>query len=280
MDATLTDHRIIATGGVTLRVRETGTGRPLVLLHGFPESLVAWDALTPRFAGAGYRVIAIDQRGFGESDAPRGVAHYRADTIVADVIAVLDALGIDEPVDLVGRDWGAIIGWMVCLAHPDRVRRYVAASVGHPRAYARAGLEQKRKGWYVGFFLLRGIAERVIPRHGFAWLRGWLGEGHPDADGLVRDLARPGRLTAGLSWYRANVLTIFTRRWGHSRVPTLGVFGARDRFLSEDQVLASRPLVDAGWSYARIDDAGHWLAHEQPEAFATIVLDWLEQETA
>jgi pimeloyl-ACP methyl ester carboxylesterase len=276
VDATVTDHRLTVTGGVTLRVRETGAGRPLVLLHGFPESLVAWDALTPGFAAAGYRVIAIDQRGYGESDAPRGRRHYRADTSVEDVIAVLDQLGVAEPVDLIAHDWGAIIGWMLCLAHPARVRRYVAVSVGHPHAYARAGLEQKRKGWYVGYFLIPGLPERLIPRKGFAWLRGWLGEGHPDVDGLVRDLSRPGRLTAGLSWYRANVATIFVRRWAHSQVPTLGVFGGRDRFLSEGQMLASQPLVDAPWAYLRLDDAGHWLLHEQPEQFTTRVREWLE----
>jgi pimeloyl-ACP methyl ester carboxylesterase len=267
-----TDHRL-HVNGVTLRVRTTGAGRPLLLLHGFPDSLEEWDGLTPRFVAAGFRVIAIDQRGFGESDAPRVIRNYHADRIVADAVAVLDALGVGEPVDLVAHDWGAIIGWMLCLAHPDRIRRYVALSVGHPKAYATSGLEQKRKGLYVGLFQLRGAAERLISRHDFAWLRGWA-PSHFDMDAVVRDLSRPGRLTAGLSWYRANLPTIFLRRWGHSTVPTLGVLGIQDKYLSEDQMLRSEALVDAPWRYVRIDDAGHWLTHDQPERVAALCLEW------
>jgi pimeloyl-ACP methyl ester carboxylesterase len=267
------DERQITVGGVTLRVRTTGAGRPLLLLHGFPDTLDMWDPVTPAFVEAGYRVIALDQRGFGASSAPTGRASYRADRIVEDAVAVLDALGVTEPVDLIGHDWGAIIGWMLCLEHPGRVRRYVALSVGHPKAYATAGLEQKRKGLYVGFFQLVGLAEWQIRRNDFRWLRGWM-PGHPEPDAVARNLGRPGRITSGLSWYRANLLTIFTRRWRNSRVPTLGVIGGRDRYLTEEQMVTSERFVDAPWQYARIDGAGHWLTHEHPDRVAALALQW------
>lgn len=271
------DHRI-THGGVVLRVRDSATpGRPLVLLHGFPENLTAWDALTPRFVAEGYRVIAIDMRGFGESTVPARANDLHADHAVADVIAVLDALGLEEPVDLIGHDWGAVIGWMVCLAHPARIRRYVGASVGHPQAYARGGLESKRKGYYVGLFVLPRVGEWLYSRDDFALMRRWIGPGHPDPDAIIADLRRPGRLTAGLRWYRASVLTVFTRRWPRSRVPTLGLHGSADRLLAADQVERSGRLVDAEWEFAQIDGAGHWLFHEQPDACLARVLPFLQR---
>lgn len=276
-DAPIQERRVVAADGVAVRVRVSGAGRPLLLLHGFPDSLAMWDELTPMLVAAGFRVIAYDQRGFGESDAPAKRSAYRIDAIVADAVAVLDAVGEPGPVDLIAHDWGAIIGWALCLQHPERVRRYVALSVGHPKAYAAAGLEQKRKGLYVGLFQLVGLAEWQIARHGFAWLRRW-GAGHPDMDAVVRDLSRPGRITAALTWYRANLVTVFTRRWAASTIPTMGVLGVGDPYLSEDQMTASERFVTAPWEYVRVDGARHWLVHDSPERVAEAALRWLARE--
>ncbi len=165
--AMLHDARRISTGEVELSTVIAGTGPPLLLLHGFPDSAEVWRYQIPALAEAGYTVIAPDLRGFGRSDAPAHRAAYRVDCILADMLGLLRALDISQPVGLIGHDWGAAVGWLLCMRHPDRVSRFAALSVGHPEAYRRASLRQKLKAWYTLAFQLEGLAERMIAANGF-----------------------------------------------------------------------------------------------------------------
>ena len=139
------------------------------------------------------------------------------------------------PVRVIGHDWGAVAGWCLALEHPQLVRSQVALSVGHPRQYAVAGLEQKLKGLYTLTWQVPGAAERWLAQRGYAGLRGW-GRQHPRIDDCVKDLSRPGRLTAGLNWYRANLRRVLFGPWEKCAVPTLGVWSSGDHFLAEDQM--------------------------------------------
>jgi pimeloyl-ACP methyl ester carboxylesterase len=156
---------------VTLSVTIAGTGPPLLLLHGFPDSALLWRHQIPALAATGYTVIAPNLRGSGGSDAPAGTAAYHADRILDDLLGLLRALEISDPVGLIGHDWGAAIGWLLCMRLPERVYRFAALSVGHPAAYRGAGLRQKLKGWYILAFLLPGVAEGMIRADGFRFLR-------------------------------------------------------------------------------------------------------------
>ena len=147
--ATRRADRIVRVGGLDLRVLDEGDGAPVLLLHGFPDRAEMWRHVGARLRAAGRRTIAPDLRGFGESSAPPDRRAYRVDHVIDDLIGLLDTLGIDQPVDIMGHDWGAFTSWAFCLAHPERVHRHVALSVGHPTAYLFAGLEQKRKGTYM-----------------------------------------------------------------------------------------------------------------------------------
>ena len=101
----------IEVGGVSLHVVDEGSGSPVLLLHGFPDSSALWRHQIPALVDAGHRVIAPDLRGFGASDRPDGVAAYAVPTLLADVLGILDAVGV-ERADVVGHDWGAGLGWM------------------------------------------------------------------------------------------------------------------------------------------------------------------------
>lgn len=259
-------------GEVDLNVFDAGAGPTILLLHGFPDSLALWRRVIPALLEGGYRVIAPDQRGFGESSAPRGVRHYRIEHIVGDALALLDSLGVDRA-HVVGHDWGAVIAWFLAGEHPERVRTLTAISVGHPRAYANAGLEQKRKGLYTFFFQLRGVAEWVLSRNGFANFRKWV-RNYPETDQWIRDLSRPGRLTAALNWYRANFRRILTGRHPPCPVPTLGVWSSRDFALAESQMTGSEPYVTASWRYERLEGASHWIPLEVPEQLSDLILDF------
>jgi pimeloyl-ACP methyl ester carboxylesterase len=131
-----TSHRY-TVNGIEMHVVTAGSGPDVLLLHGFPDSHELWRHQIPALVAAGFRVIAPDLRGFGLTEIPKGgVAAYRVENLVADVVALLDVLGV-EKVRLVAHDWGAVIGWLTAIKHPDRIDRYVAISVGHPTAYAR-----------------------------------------------------------------------------------------------------------------------------------------------
>lgn len=270
-------RRVTLPGNRTLNVSQRGSGPAVVLLHGFPDSLALWDTTGDRLVGAGRTAVAVDQYGFGDSDAPPGRRHYRIDALVDDVANLVRALDLPTPVDLIGHDWGAVIGWCVCLRYPELVRRHVAVSVGHPRAYRSGGWEQKRKGRYTIGFQFTGIAERQLLRHNGAGLRRWARD-HPDADSMVAAMSRPGRLTAGLNWYRANIVTVFTRRWADCRVPTLGVWSDGDHLLAEDQMRRSANYLAAPWQYRRITGAGHWIPSERPDELVHCALDWFNAD--
>lgn len=273
---TALERRVFHLNGLELSVTLAGEGRPLLLLHGFPDSAELWRKMIPSLVQAGFRVIAPDQRGFGRSSAPTDEADYTVDKIGADAIALLDALGLEQ-VDLAAHDWGAIIGWALVSAHPQRFRRYVAFSVGHPSSYADAGLEQKLKGWYVLLFQARGFAEAVFRAANFRILR-VITQDNPEVEHWASDMSRPGRLTAAINWYRANFKLLFGRPVGRVRVPTLGVWSSGDVALSEDQMTGSAKYLDAPFRYARLDGVGHWIPVDAPDEASRLVIDFLTSE--
>src|SRR5690242_17650743 len=185
----------VTANGLSFHVVDEGTGEPVLLLHGFPDSSALWRHQVPALVDTGHRVIAPDLRGFGASDRPEGAVQYAMPTLVGDVVGILDALGADR-VDLVGHDWGAGIGWALPSLAPQRVRRYAALSVGHPAHYF-ADLRQREMSWYMLLFLHEGVAEELLRRDDWALLRTLLRD-PVDIERYVADLGRPGALTAAL----------------------------------------------------------------------------------
>ncbi|MGH2914170.1 MAG: alpha/beta fold hydrolase [Solirubrobacteraceae bacterium] len=272
--------RTIRVGEIDLRVLDQGEGPAVVLLHGFPDRAEEWRHVATLLRAGGRRTIAPDLRGFGDSSAPGARAAYRIDRVLGDLDGLLDALGLSAaPIDVVGHDWGAVVGWAWCLQRPDRIRRFVAVSVGHPSAYLRAGLEQKRKGLYMLVCQVPWITERLLARDGWRRLRAFM-SASPDLEREIADLSRPGRLTAGLNWYRANVFSGVRRRLPRCRVPTLGVWSSGDRYLAEDQMRDSDRHMDAEWRYERLDGVGHWIPLQAPDRLAELTLEWLDGRPA
>lgn len=266
-------RRVRVEENVQLAVVDSGEGPPILLLHGFPDSQAMWDGVTEHLVAAGHRVIAYDQRGYGASSAPIGQHHYAIDRIVQDAADVLNVLGVGEPVTVVGHDWGAFVSWALCLSRPEIVGRHVAISAGHPSALRAVGVEQIRKAFFVPGLLVPGFAERALAFRDFTlWRR--LCSTHPDLDRVTADMARDGRLTAALGWYRQNAVTIATRRWSACRVPTLGIFSTDDAHLVEEQMVRSKEHMAAAWDYVKIDGAGHWLPLERSEELAALIAGW------
>jgi pimeloyl-ACP methyl ester carboxylesterase len=261
---------ILGSGGIRIATHTAGEGEAVVLLHGFPGSSALWRQLTPRLASAGYKTIAIDQRGFGESDAPIGVENYALSVAAGDVLAVMDALKL-EKAHLVGHDWGAALGWLLAGTHRDRFPSFSALSLGHSRAYAKGGLPQFIKGWYILPALLPGVGEWAVRAANWRLLR----RAHPtESEHWIANLSRPGRLTAALNWYRANAL--HPPDHPNVTVPVLGVWSDADLALTERQLQKSAKWVDAPFRYERIEGASHWFPLEVPERLAPLLLEHFE----
>jgi len=257
--------RVVEHRGFEFRVVDRGEGPAVLFLHGFPDSSELWRHQIPAVLEAGHRAIAPDLLGYGASSRPTDVEAYRLEAILADAIAILDALGVDRA-RVVGHDWGATLGWLLAALHPDRVESLVALSVGHPNAFLEGGIRQLRRSWYMLLFLWEGVAERLLARNDGDLLRA-LGEDHPDLPAWIRDLEDPAELTPGLNWYRANVSPA---RWlDRPEVPGVGcdvtgVWSDGDPYLTEEQMTGSEPFVAGEWRYVRLEGVGHWIPLERP----------------
>lgn len=262
--------------GLLFNVLDEGVGEQVLLVHGFPDDHTVWRHQVSALVSAGYRVIAPDTRGCGDTEMAPRTSEYKLPRLVADLVAILDALGLDR-VKLVGHDWGAVIAWVFAAKHPERVERFVALSVGHAAAYAAGPLEQKLKGWYVLMFQLRGFAEGLIKAADWAFFR-WFTDHHPELASWTQKLGRPGRLTAGINYYRANIGILLRPERSKISVPTLGIYSDADRYLAEAQMRGSVAYVEAPFLFERITGAGHWLQLDAPESVNALLLEFFAKD--
>jgi pimeloyl-ACP methyl ester carboxylesterase len=268
--------RVEASDGVSLNVAVDGDGdRTALLLHGFPDSHALWRKQVPVLVDAGYRVIAPDLRGFGESGKPRARRAYVMSQIVDDLGRILDAQHVDGTA-VIGHDWGAVAGWAFAGHRPERTEKLVAVSVGHPRAFVSAWAKQFPRSWYAVAFQVPGLAEfasTVADHRLFKLLFGV----SPDWPAYEARLGEPGALTAGFNWYRANANPISMsreERYPRVKAPTLGVRGTRDVLLTREQMEGSGEYVDAPWRYEELP-GGHWLPLTRDTEFNPLLLDFL-----
>ncbi|MDJ0278580.1 alpha/beta hydrolase [Sphingomonas sp. 2R-10] len=286
--------RIALSTGVALDVAVAGDrAHPaMIFLHGFPESHRTWRHQLPEFARDHY-VVAPDQRGYAASDKPPAVADYSPANIVADLIALADALDIGR-FTLVGHDWGGAIAWMAALSHPDRIERLVICNAPHPLVFQRALFDdpaQRAASQYMTRFrdtsLDRGLVGAGLERFfatGFANFvtRAIAGE---DKAAYLAEWANPGAMTAMLNWYRASPIVVPTPEETVERPawldgpfppvtqPTLVVWGMQDRALLPVQLEGLGDLVP-DLSVVEVD-AGHFVPWEAPEAVNRAIRHWL-----
>jgi len=268
----INESLMLDVNGIRMHVTTTGQGPTVLLLHGFPDTHAVWRKQVGPLAAAGYRVLAPDLRGYGRTEAPGGVYDYTLDKLRADVIGLLDVLEIDK-VMLVGHDWGGLIGWQIAALSPQRVERFVALSTGHPTAIARAGILQRLRMTYVLGFILPGIAEHTLRAGDWFLLRQFTME-PGQVEIWKRDLAAPGRLTAALNYYRANLNLSFPHSYPRVRVPVMGLWSDRDPALGERQMRDSAHYVDGEFRFERLRDADHWLQLTAHERVNALLLDF------
>jgi pimeloyl-ACP methyl ester carboxylesterase len=270
------EHRHLDVRGLRLHVAEAGGGPPIVMLHGWPQHWWQWRHLIAGLSGS-YRVICPDQRGFGWSEAPAR-ASYRKEDLADDLVALLDALGLDR-VRLVGHDWGGVIGFLACLRHPQRIERYLALNTAHPFPVVDAAfLAQAWRLWYQLAIAAPWLGRRVVggghPRLA-RFLYRWLGgDGHvwsaEDRALYLDGLREPARAHASVVMYRTyllrEVLPTLRGRYAADRLrtPTLFLHGTRDRVLHPVFLRGYEAHAD-DMTLELVEGAGHWIAEERPE---------------
>lgn len=258
-----------------------GDGAPVLLLHGFPQSAAMWRPELEALAGAGYRAIAFDQRGYSPGARPEAVEGYRLDHLVADALAVALAVAGDRPFHVVGHDWGAVVAWHLAGHHADRVLSLTALSVPHPVAFAIALAspdgDQRHRSAYISFFQQSGAAEDLLLAGGLAALLG--ASGYPvDPSPVIGRMSQPGALTAALNWYRA--MDAGLAAVGKISVPTLYVWSTGDVALGREGAEACGTYVDGAYRFEVLDDVSHWIPEEAPDVFNRLLLAHLASVSA
>jgi pimeloyl-ACP methyl ester carboxylesterase len=265
----------VVRDGLVFDVQDTGPpdGDAVVLLHGFPQDGTAYDDVAARLAAAGRRVLVPDQRGYSPGARPTDLRAYVLRGLVEDVVAVLDAAGV-ERAHVVGHDWGGTVAWAVAGRRAERVSALTVLSTPHPSAMRDALWrgQGRRSAYMLGFQLPRWPEHRLLADDG-ARLHRLLERSGLDAvhaERYVRRMSEPGALTAALAWYRALRLRGGTGA-GRSRVPTTFVHGVDDPFFAPAAVVATTRYV-AGPFRAVPLVAGHWLPETRADDVAEAVL--------
>jgi pimeloyl-ACP methyl ester carboxylesterase len=264
----------VSHGDVEIVVDVEGEGPTVLLLHGWPDTARLWDEVAPRLLAAGLRVATPDLRGCGRSSKPADVESYAMSQLVGDAAALIDALGAG-PLAVVGHDWGAALAWVVAAWLPERVTHLGALAVGHPTAFRSAGLDQQVRSWYTLLFAQAGLGERFLRHNDYEALRRWTG--HPRVESVIAELERDGQMTTHLLWYRANIApdAFFSPAPQLPPIvaPTLGLWSTRDFALTEAQMVDSARYCTNGFTYRRVEGAGHWTPLEVPDEVAAAIVE-------
>lgn len=269
------EHRFVNAAGLRMHVAEAGSGDPVLLLHGFPQHWWEWHRVIPGLA-AQYRVICPDLRGAGWTDAPP--AGYRREQLLADVVALLDALGVDR-VRIIGHDWGALVGFQLCLRHPGRVQQFMSLATPHPfLGFDLRLLQIFWRLWYQPVIAAAIIGPRLIGRgkqrllrfliHGDrATQHEWPEE---DVDLYVAQLRDPARARAGSLLYRGFIMPEARRivagayRTTRLSTPTRVLYGADDPIIVPELVGGYEPYAD-DLEHEVVPRAAHFIADQRPD---------------
>lgn len=307
-------HRFVQTNGIRMHVAEAGSGFPVVFCHGFPELWYSWRHQLPALAEAGFRAIAPDMRGYGETDAPADPALYRSSVICADLAGLLDALDIETAV-IVGHDWGGYHIWQFGLRYPDRTARLVGLNTPYsapPSALPstqmlHAAFGAGDRGYYILYFQRPGQAEaeleadvrgnlaKIMHRYDRAqdlWTFATVGG---DGSGVCTRIAPGGTLLTDaelavysaafertgfrgpLNWYRAIDLNWedFRALPGYTiRIPTLMITAENDLILRPELAEPMRQWIP-NLRIEHIKSCSHWTQQERPAEVNALLLDFL-----
>jgi pimeloyl-ACP methyl ester carboxylesterase len=278
------DRIEFGAGDLTFSARACGPhdGRPVLLLHGFPQGSWAWREVLSTLGAAGLRAVAPDQRGYSRGARPTDAGAYATERLLDDVVAASDALGM-ERVDLVGHDWGGMLAWLLAARHPDRLRTLSVVSTPHPLAL-REVLEGPEGAGVAARATMARLADtdvsarRLLEPDGTGGnLAQLLSESGLDEDHTrryVEAMREPGALEAALAWYRSMDAEVLGGL-DAVRVPTLYVWSSGDRAFSREAAERSATHVEAAYRFEVLEGVSHWIPETEPDRLSALLVDHL-----
>jgi pimeloyl-ACP methyl ester carboxylesterase len=276
-------HRDIITNGIRMHYVTMGEGPLIVLLHGFPEFWYSWRYQIPFLAKLGYTVVAPDLRGYNDTDKPR--KGYDAPNLLRDIEGLIKGLGQAKAI-IVGHDWGGALAWGFAIRYPHMTERLIVMNAPHPQAILREfrTLKQLRKSWYIFFFQLPWLPERLLLRNHASIIGRAVHSGAVQKDAFPPEviakyqkaMSKPGSMTAALNYYRQ----IFLQRpetSSHISAPTLLIWGEQDVALGIELTHGLEQWVD-NIQVERIPESGHWVQQEQPDKVNQLMEAFLQEK--
>ncbi len=302
---------LIQLGDVSLETFVAGSGKPIVLCHGWPEHAYSWRHQIEPLVAAGYQVIVPNQRGYGHSSRPEAVTDYDVHHLTGDLVGLLDHYGHEDAV-FVGHDWGAIVVWNLALLHPNRVHGVINLSVPFmqrgPIEWVSFWESQLGGDFYIVHFNRQpGVADQALAENNERFLRnlyrtkqwqappptmqpgmplinlansdtptGELMMSEAELQVFIDAFAHSG-YTGGINWYRN-----FSRNWETTKdvvqrvdAPALMIYGKYDIVPAMENLAEFVPNVET-----HTLECGHWIQQEQPEQTTKLMLDWLQSQYA
>lgn len=264
------EHLKVEVNNISIHVAIIGKGKPLFLLHGFPDFWYGWKNLIPLLKNE-YKLIIPDMRGYNLSDKPDDVEDYKMDLLIDDVIKLADFFQIDK-MYLVGHDWGGVIAWCLAEKYPQRLEKVMILNAPHPKIFQERLLkdkEQQRASFYIFEFLKPG-GEQFVIKDNFKWLRWAVFSGMEnkknftefDKQQYLKAWAEPGAIVGGVNYYRANL--DFKGWTGIIEVPTVLIHGMKDIAVLPS-VLDDLNEYVKDITIIKAENASHWVMHDVPE---------------
>lgn len=277
-------HEMIVTNGVQLHYVTQGEGPLMLMLHGFPEFWYSWRHQISEFA-TDYKVVALDLRGYNESEKPKEVEAYRMQELMRDVEGVILGLGYQSCV-LVGHDWGGAIAWNFAYKYSQRVAQLIVMNLPHPALFSealRSNPQQVFRSWYIFLFQLPGIPEWILQWNDYdaiatAFKTMAIDKSTfttADLNAFKNAAAKSGAITAMLNYYR-NIFQGFAQpqSWGILEVPTLMIWGEEDAALGKELTYGTEAYVQ-DFRIRYIPHCSHWVQQEQPQLVNQYIREFL-----
>lgn len=265
-------HEYIVSNGIKLHYVTQGEGPLMLMLHGFPEFWYSWRHQIPEFA-TDYKVVALDLRGYNDSEKPQAQSAYVMSEFIKDIKGVIEGLGYDSCV-LVAHDWGGAIAWQFAHTHPEMLEKLIVMNIPHPAKFFQglSTLQQLRRSWYIFFFQLPVLPELWLQAFDYQKIGDIFTNMAIDKNAFTPEdikaykdaAAKRGALTAMLNYYRNILGKRQQQKWSLLNVPTLMIWGEEDTALGKELTYGTSELV-RNCQIKYIPNCSHWVQQEQPE---------------
>ncbi|HLJ94904.1 MAG TPA: alpha/beta hydrolase [Gemmataceae bacterium] len=263
------------SAGVKIHYVTLGKGPLVVLLHGFPDFSYTWRDQMPALAKH-FQVVALDLRGYNQSDQPKGVENYTLDKLVEDVVAVIRHVGQEKAI-LVGHDWGGAIAWTFAMTHPERTERLIVLNMPHPRGILRElanNPAQQKNSQYAQNFQQPDAARKLMPEMLVFWVK------EAEAQKKYLTAFKRSSIEAMLNYYKANYPRPpykLEQELPPVKCPVLMIHGLKDPYLLPGALNDTWQWLEKDLTLITVPTAGHFVHRDAPDVVTRSMVRWLTQ---